>query len=82
MDDEIRQDTVDQYDPEFAGLILWVIQHNQTKGLKTKITIEGGKVFEYTGPSKCREILYEPGRNDPCPCGSGKKFKKCHGAKK
>ena len=22
----------------------------------------------------------EPGRNDPCPCGSGKKYKKCHGA--
>ncbi len=22
-----------------------------------------------------------PGRNDPCPCGSGKKFKKCHGVK-
>lgn len=21
-----------------------------------------------------------PGRNDPCPCGSGQKFKKCHGA--
>lgn len=21
-----------------------------------------------------------PGRNDPCPCGSGRKFKKCHGA--
>jgi HEAT repeat protein len=21
-----------------------------------------------------------PGRNDPCPCGSGKKYKKCHGA--
>jgi hypothetical protein len=20
------------------------------------------------------------GRNDPCPCGSGKKFKRCHGA--
>jgi preprotein translocase subunit SecA len=19
------------------------------------------------------------GRNDPCPCGSGKKYKKCHG---
>jgi preprotein translocase subunit SecA len=19
------------------------------------------------------------GRNDPCPCGSGQKFKKCHG---
>lgn len=21
-----------------------------------------------------------PGRNDPCPCGSGAKFKRCHGA--
>ena len=20
------------------------------------------------------------GRNDPCPCGSGRKFKRCHGA--
>jgi preprotein translocase subunit SecA len=20
------------------------------------------------------------GRNDPCPCGSGRKYKKCHGA--
>lgn len=22
----------------------------------------------------------KPGRNEPCPCGSGQKFKKCHGA--
>jgi len=21
----------------------------------------------------------KPGRNDPCPCGSGRKYKKCHG---
>jgi len=20
------------------------------------------------------------GRNDPCPCGSGRKYKQCHGA--
>jgi len=25
-------------------------------------------------------VTKEPGRNDPCPCGSGKKYKKCHGA--
>ena len=24
--------------------------------------------------------LPKVGRNDPCPCGSGKKYKKCHGA--
>ena len=28
-----------------------------------------------------QRIVYEKvGRNDPCPCGSGKKYKKCHGA--
>ncbi len=27
-----------------------------------------------------RRVEKAPGRNDPCPCGSGKKFKKCHGA--
>ncbi|HEX8588236.1 SEC-C metal-binding domain-containing protein [Pseudomonas sp.] len=27
-----------------------------------------------------RNTLKDVGRNDPCPCGSEKKFKKCHGA--
>ena len=27
-----------------------------------------------------RRVEAVPGRNDPCPCGSGKKYKKCHGA--
>jgi uncharacterized protein len=27
-----------------------------------------------------RRVAPQPGRNDPCHCGSGKKFKKCHGA--
>jgi len=27
-----------------------------------------------------RRVAAEPGRNDACPCGSGKKYKKCHGA--
>jgi hypothetical protein len=22
--------------------------------------------------------MSKPGRNDPCPCGSGKKYKHCH----
>lgn len=26
-----------------------------------------------------RQVQYRAGRNEPCPCGSGKKFKKCHG---
>jgi preprotein translocase subunit SecA len=33
------------------------------------------------GPARPQpvRILPKVGRNDPCPCGSGKKFKKCHG---
>ena len=29
-----------------------------------------------------RKPVKEPGRNDPCPCGSGKKYKNCCGANK
>ena len=25
------------------------------------------------------DLFVRVGRNDPCPCGSGKKFKMCHG---
>ena len=28
--------------------------------------------------SEYNERLKTTGRNDPCPCGSGKKYKKCH----
>jgi len=30
--------------------------------------------------ASARPIPAKIGRNDPCPCGSGKKYKKCHGA--
>jgi len=30
-------------------------------------------------PSPPAQKMPQPGRNDPCPCGSGKKFKKCCG---
>ncbi|HNY24707.1 MAG TPA: SEC-C metal-binding domain-containing protein, partial [Bacteroidales bacterium] len=28
------------------------------------------------------EAFARAGRNDPCPCGSGRKFKRCHGLRK
>jgi uncharacterized protein len=38
-------------------------------------------IMSYTGSSegKVMRAFLRPGRNDPCPCGSGLKFKKCHG---
>ncbi|MEO7482723.1 MAG: SEC-C metal-binding domain-containing protein, partial [Sediminibacterium sp.] len=37
--------------------------------------------FDPSTPVKQEPIRVEPkiGRNDPCPCGSGKKYKNCHG---
>ncbi len=34
-----------------------------------------------TGPARPKQVVHEIGRNDPCPCGSGKKYKNCCGAK-
>jgi preprotein translocase subunit SecA len=31
-------------------------------------------------PRPAQRAVAKVGRNDPCPCGSGKKYKKCHGA--
>jgi preprotein translocase subunit SecA len=32
------------------------------------------------GPTKSAPTANGVGRNDPCPCGSGKKYKRCHGS--
>ena len=29
--------------------------------------------------AKANQAFANVGRNDPCPCGSGKKYKHCHG---
>ncbi len=35
---------------------------------------------EAAAPRTVQRAQQKVGRNDPCPCGSGKKYKKCHGA--
>ncbi len=53
-------------------------QHDDAKGMTDDETSETDE-----HPSHQKPITREGkkvGRNDPCPCGSGKKFKQCHGA--
>jgi preprotein translocase subunit SecA len=40
---------------------------------------EEGNGLEYEAVSGTVRVEKTPGRNDPCFCGSGKKFKLCHG---
>ncbi len=44
--------------------------------------VDGRWYFQEEANRKNQPIVKgaQPGRNDPCPCGSGKKFKKCCGA--
>jgi len=40
---------------------------------------EDGSVVSETDPSTAQAEVPRVGRNDPCPCGSGQKYKNCHG---
>jgi len=46
-------------------------------GLDPVFSAEDSEVEE--APAPAPPPAHKPGRNDPCPCGSGKKYKKCHG---
>lgn len=73
MTDSIKEDTVKQ---------LMMVQIKTDSDVKREqvakpTTTSGGDGSEAKRPVKVGEKV---GRNDPCPCGSGKKYKKCHGA--
>jgi preprotein translocase subunit SecA len=48
----------------------------ETRRMPQRITLNRGDGEEAKKPAKAEN---KAGRNDPCPCGSGKKYKKCHG---
>jgi len=52
-----------------------VVGAGRTRSLNPTASVPGGP-----GAANATGDWSNVGRNDPCPCGSGKKFKKCHGA--
>src|SRR4051794_2351253 len=60
-----------------AELAAIVIRECRSTGMTSRIAYAepGGRSHPTSGGSEARRI----GRNDPCPCGSGKKFKTCCG---
>jgi preprotein translocase subunit SecA len=44
-----------------------------------QLSYSGGGEEPNQRPKSPRRAEAKVGRNDPCPCGSGKKYKKCHG---
>ncbi|MBB1477875.1 SEC-C domain-containing protein [Pseudoalteromonas sp. SG41-2] len=54
------------------ALITWYQTVFKSKAAEPKVVVNN----YFTGADPFKEA----GRNDQCPCGSGLKFKKCHGA--
>src|ERR1700722_20046310 len=51
-------------------------QQEQQRVIETHGSAEEAAVAK---PQTVQRQTPKVGRNDPCPCGSGKKYKKCHG---
>ncbi|WP_295364986.1 preprotein translocase subunit SecA [Arenimonas sp.] len=57
-------------------------QHPETGGYGTEEEAEQAQALAREGQGVLAPVTREgpkTGRNDPCPCGSGKKYKQCHG---
>ncbi|HUY19947.1 MAG TPA: preprotein translocase subunit SecA [Candidatus Binataceae bacterium] len=55
------------------------VQQMQPQAQPQKVVMSHGGVAESEGPAPVKREGDKVGRNDPCPCGSGKKYKRCHG---
>lgn len=47
------------------------------KNIDPELLDEEEEILANTSPVEPIQNDGKPGRNDPCPCGNGKKFKKC-----
>ena len=59
-----------------------IISQSEEEAIETQLS-KAAEAFHYDEEAANTPITHEKiGRNDPCPCGSGKKYKKCCGANK
>lgn len=61
--------------------VLKGLERNEPRRMSYSAPTESGEAEHLRGDQKsdADDIFAGIGRNDPCPCGSGKKFKNCHG---
>jgi preprotein translocase subunit SecA len=55
------------------------VQQMQEQPKPQKMVMSHGGETQDGGPQTVKRDAEKVGRNDPCPCGSGKKYKRCHG---
>ncbi|HKN01125.1 MAG TPA: preprotein translocase subunit SecA [Candidatus Binataceae bacterium] len=55
------------------------VQQIQEQAKPQKVVMSHGGEAQDAGAQTVKRDAEKVGRNDPCPCGSGKKYKRCHG---
>jgi hypothetical protein len=75
-------DSIAELDAAETDLVMFALDERlRLHGLKAVFEEEAGDVEPESAPvNAAPPAPQKVGRNDPCPCGSGKKFKKCCGA--
>ena len=86
---EYRIAAADMFDAMIASIredtvrMLLSVQPRRQEIKRVEVAKVTGASFEGAGPIKKKPVVLKKaqkvGRNDPCPCGSGKKYKKCCG---
>jgi preprotein translocase subunit SecA len=55
------------------------LRMEQPRPQQRVVLSRGGENIERTPTGPVKRGADKVGRNDPCPCGSGRKYKRCHG---
>jgi preprotein translocase subunit SecA len=76
------QEEIEQAETEAARAVQMQnvqYQHTNYEEAKSEATQSQRQAVAQEHPGTLRNAAPKVGRNDPCPCGSGKKYKHCHG---
>ncbi|MBQ7835668.1 MAG: preprotein translocase subunit SecA [Clostridia bacterium] len=81
--DDIFFDMLEMIDEDTVRMVLSVMPKEEVKRVEVAKPVTAGMADDGTLKKKpvVKKASEKIGRNDPCPCGSGKKYKKCCGAK-
>ena len=84
MRENIEKDVADRFFRQVANHLAFVERQQAEVNYKLQAQSAGYRVVSH-GSGKgtgVERVTAKVGRNDPCPCGSGKKYKQCHGQAK
>jgi preprotein translocase subunit SecA len=80
MRNNIDKTVVDRFFREIASHQAYIQRQEATVAYQARLSQAGYQVVqrEQGKGAELRREMPKVGRNDPCPCGSGKKYKNCH----